>query len=119
MKLSFGFGTGTQEVSVPEQNLIGVLHANDVSVSCTGEAEVRRALTAPIGSPRLREIVKPGETVAIITSDITRPMPTLDAWPIWGSRPGVTPPHLGCADDQCFASVRNSARLCLRPAWMV
>ena len=76
MKLSFGFGTGTQEVSVPEQNLIGVLHANDVSVSCTGEAEVRRALAAPIGSPRLREIVKPGETVAIITSDITRPMPT-------------------------------------------
>ena len=42
----------------------------------TGEAEVRRALCAPIGKPRIKDIVKPGETIAIITSDVTRPMPT-------------------------------------------
>ena len=47
----------------------------------TGEAEVRRALEAPIGSPRLRELVHPGETVAIVTSDITRPMPTYKVMP--------------------------------------
>ena len=76
MKLSFGFGAGTQTVEVPDHNFIGELHANDVAVSCTGEAEVRRALAAPIGSPRLRDIVRPGETVAIVTSDVTRPMPT-------------------------------------------
>lgn len=81
MRLEFGFGTGTQAVEVPEQNLIGVLHANDVPVGLTGEAEVRRALSAPIGSPRLRDIVHPGETVAIITSDVTRPMPTCKVMP--------------------------------------
>lgn len=81
MRLEFGFGTGTQAVEVPKQNLIGVLHANDVPVGLTGEAEVRRALSAPIGSPRLRDIVHPGETVAIITSDITRPMPTYKVMP--------------------------------------
>ncbi|MBR3037625.1 MAG: DUF2088 domain-containing protein, partial [Clostridia bacterium] len=52
MKLRFGFGTGFQEVEVPEQNLIGELHANEVPVGLTGEAEVRRALENPIGSPR-------------------------------------------------------------------
>ena len=81
MKLRFGFGTGFQEVEVPEQNLIGELHANEVPVGLVGEAEVRRALADPIGSPRLKEIVHPGETVAIVTSDITRPMPTYKVMP--------------------------------------
>jgi len=81
MKLSFGFGTGTQEVEVPEKNLLGVLHANEVELGLTGEAEVRRALAEPVGSPRLREIVKPGEKIAIVTSDITRPMPTYRVMP--------------------------------------
>ena len=35
----------------------------------------------PIGSPRLKDIVKPGEKIAIITSDITRPMPTYKVMP--------------------------------------
>ncbi len=81
MKLSFGFGTGTQEVEVPDRNLMAVLHANEVELELTGEAEVRRALAEPIGSPRLGEIVRPGERVAIITSDITRPMPTYKVMP--------------------------------------
>ncbi len=81
MKLSFGFGAGTQEAEVPEKNLQGVLHANEVELDFIGEAEVRRALEEPIGSPRLREIVKPGEKIAVITSDITRPMPTYRVMP--------------------------------------
>lgn len=81
MKLSFGFGTGTQEAEVPEKNLLGVLHANEVELGLTGEAEVRRALETPIGSPRLRETVRPGEKIAVITSDITRPMPTAKVMP--------------------------------------
>ena len=81
MRLSFGFGAGIQEAEVPEKNLLGVLHANEVKLDLTGEAEVRRALEEPIGSPRLREIVKPGEKIAVVTSDITRPMPTYKVMP--------------------------------------
>ena len=81
MKLSFGFGAGTQEAEVPEKNLLGVLHANEVELGLTGEAEVRRALAEPISSPRLGEIVRPGEKIAIVTSDITRPMPTYKVMP--------------------------------------
>ena len=33
------------------------------------------------GAPRLRDTVRPGETIAIVTSDITRPMPTAKVMP--------------------------------------
>jgi nickel-dependent lactate racemase len=42
---------------------------------------LRHALNHPIDSPRLRELVKPGEKIAIITSDITRPMPSKKVLP--------------------------------------
>lgn len=81
MHLSFGFGASTQEVEAPDKNVMGVLHANPVPVGLTGEDEVRRALREPIGTPPLRDIVKPGEKIAIVTSDITRPMPTFKVMP--------------------------------------
>jgi len=43
-------------------------------VSDVGKA-VEEAMKHPIESPRLREIVKPGQTVAIIVTDITRKLP--------------------------------------------
>ena len=83
MKIDFGFGTGTQTVEVPDKNLVGILMANDVPRGLRNEEEVKQALENPIGSPRLREIVKPGEKIAVITSDITRPCPT------WRMMPGL------------------------------
>lgn len=76
MRIQLGFGAGFQEVDIPESNLQGILHANKVDDSLVGEDEVRRALNFPIGTPRLNEIVHSGERIAIVTSDITRPMPT-------------------------------------------
>lgn len=76
MKLTFGIGNREQSVQVPAENVLGELMANQVTLGLTGEEEVRRALREPIGSPRLKDIVKPGERIAVITSDITRPMPT-------------------------------------------
>lgn len=81
MKLEFGFGTGVQVVEVPDENLMGVLMSNDVPRELTNEAEVVRALENPIGAPRLKDIVKPGEKIAVITSDITRPCPTYRIMP--------------------------------------
>ncbi len=76
MRFRLGFGTSFQEVDVPEKNLLAVLGENAFPAGLTGEEEVRRALSAPIGSRPLREIVSPGERVAIVTSDVTRPCPT-------------------------------------------
>lgn len=81
MKLEFGFGKGIQTVELPEDNLMGVLKANTVEYDLTGEDEVERALAEPIGAPKLEEVVKPGEKIAIVTSDITRPCPTWQIMP--------------------------------------
>ena len=76
MNIDLGFGSGVQSVTLPDKNVLAVLEANPVAYRLTGTDEVRRALKSPIGAPPLREIVRPGETVAIVTSDITRLCPT-------------------------------------------
>ena len=75
-ELEFKIGTRSQRVAVPEEALLGVLEPNEIAAPVTGEAAVRQALASPIGTPRLRDLVRPGEKIAIVTSDITRPMPT-------------------------------------------
>lgn len=81
MKLSFGFGNGVQEVELPEENLIAVLTANEMEHERRGEEAVRYALAHPIGKGLLRDEVHAGEKIAIITSDISRPLPSYDVVP--------------------------------------
>ena len=81
MQMELGFGAGVQSLNIPDQNLLGILTPNPVEKGLTGADEVLRALQNPIGTPPLKEIVKPGEKIAIITSDITRPMPTYKVMP--------------------------------------
>jgi nickel-dependent lactate racemase len=82
MKLEFGYGNGTQIVELPEKNVLGVLEPNVVDVNLTGEDELRRALLSPVQSERLKDIVHPGEKIVVVTSDITRPMPTYKVMPL-------------------------------------
>ena len=82
MEFELRFGVGMQKLSVPDENLICVLLPNAIPPGLIGEEEAARAMANPIGSPRLREIVRPGETVAIVTSDITRPMPSYTILPL-------------------------------------
>ncbi|HWR23145.1 MAG TPA: nickel-dependent lactate racemase [Feifaniaceae bacterium] len=81
MEIELGFGDGTQKLTVPDKNLLGILMPNAVEQGLTGGDEVKRALREPIGSPRLGDIVKPGEKIAVVSSDITRPMPTHKVMP--------------------------------------
>ncbi len=76
MDIELGYGKGKVKVNVPDKNLITVLAPNEVKAELTGAEEVKRAIENPIGSGRLKDIVKKGEKVCIITSDITRPMPS-------------------------------------------
>lgn len=82
MEIEIGYGMGTQKLVVPDGNLLGILTPNDIPCGLKGAEEVAYALANPIGTPRLRKIVKPGEKIAIITSDITRPMPTYTVMPL-------------------------------------
>jgi len=81
MNIELGFGNGLQMLEVPDANVSEILVPNEIGTSLSAEEAVRRALENPIGSPRLRDIVKPGEKIAIVTSDITRPLPTYAVMP--------------------------------------
>ena len=82
MKAEFGFGSGTQTVEIPARNFAGTLLAKRQDVKPRGEAALRQALAQPLGAPRLRELLRPGERIAIITSDITRPCPSARMLPL-------------------------------------
>lgn len=76
VRLAFGFGKGVQTVTMPERNLLGVLMANEMEHPLRGEAAVRAALQMPIGAGKLREMARPGQKIAIVVSDISRPVPS-------------------------------------------
>ena len=81
MRLDFGYGTGVQTVELPEENLLGVLAAKEIRHGLGGEEAVRYALAHPIGAKPLRESVAPGKKIAIIASDISRPVPSYEILP--------------------------------------
>jgi len=72
LNLSLKYGEETVPVSVPEENLIAVLQGNSFPPIEDIPAAVRAAMANPIGSPRLDEIITPGEKVALLVSDMTR-----------------------------------------------
>ena len=72
-KYSFRYGDGTVDFEYPQEDVIKVLEPNKVEIPNKGEEEIiREAIENPIGSPKLEEIVKAGETVCIVVPDVTR-----------------------------------------------
>ena len=81
MELHFGYGTGEQIVTVPDERLLGVLTANRREHARTGAEAVRFALDHPIGAPHLRTLVRPNQKIAIVASDMSRPVPSYEILP--------------------------------------
>ena len=76
MKVSVAIDDRQEHVEIKDELLLGVLEQNEVSVDVRGTEAVAKALQNPIGTGKLKTLVKPGEKVAIVTSDITRPLPS-------------------------------------------
>ena len=76
MKLDFGYGNTIQSVEVPDGNLIAELMSNPIDHKRTGVSAVDYALQNPIGAKRLSENDLSIKKIAIITSDISRPLPS-------------------------------------------
>ena len=81
MVLEFGYGNGFQSVDIPEKNLQAVLVSNQMQHERRGREAVEYALKHPIVSEPLHRIAKPGQKAVIVTSDISRPMPSSDVLP--------------------------------------
>ena len=81
MKLEFGYGNGIQTAEVPDSCVQAVLLSNEMAHERRGAEAVRYSLEHPVESPRLKDIAKPGEKIVIVTSDISRPLPSFDVLP--------------------------------------
>ena len=76
MDIELGYGEGATLVRVPEKNLLAVLMPKSTGGTERERDPVEQALGSPIGSLPLCDIVHKGQKVAVVTSDITRPMPS-------------------------------------------
>lgn len=74
MEKTFTFGLGDQQVqvSIPEAQILQVIEGQAAQPVADVDAAVKEALRNPIDSPPLREVVKAGDKVAVIVSDVTR-----------------------------------------------
>ena len=81
MKLEFGYGNTTQTVVLPDENVMGVLVSNEMTHARGGAEAVKYALENPIGAAKLEQLAKPGQKIVIVTSDISRPLPSYDVVP--------------------------------------
>ncbi len=86
MRVSIPYGDGALDAVLPDDLQVDVIGpgcglgedvAPPIAPSAADEqAEIRRALAEPIGSPRLSELAAAAGKAAIVVSDITRPCPS-------------------------------------------
>jgi nickel-dependent lactate racemase len=74
MRLRLDYGTDGLEVDVPDERTT-VIEPVFRSAAANPHDAFVRALRAPLGKPRLSEIVRPGQKIAISVCDITRAQP--------------------------------------------
>lgn len=82
MKHEVRFGKGVLEFELSANNYIGTLMPNEYVPGVDEQAILEDAFMNPIGSDLLGDIVNAGDTVAIVTSDISRPMPSYKVLPL-------------------------------------
>lgn len=81
MKIPFNFDKKEIVLDIPNRNLLATLEANAIKIEKSEAELVSDSINKPIASDRLKDIVKKGEKIVIITSDITRPMPSAKVIP--------------------------------------
>ncbi len=76
MRYSIGIDKRCEEFIIPDELSVDVMHAKEVSASGDEREILSNSIAHPIGSPRLEELVDGDMTICIMTSDVTRPVPT-------------------------------------------
>lgn len=71
-RFELGLGKKTVSLTLPDEKISKVIEGKPYQAITDIAAAARQALRNPIGAPPLREVVKAGEKVVLIASDITR-----------------------------------------------
>jgi len=61
---------------IPARNLLGTIEPKEKPGVSDSLGEIKRALQEPLGTPSISQIAKPGDKVAIVVDDVTRPAPS-------------------------------------------
>jgi lactate racemase len=72
MKLEIPYGHSRRPLALPARLACDTIAHNHGVPLRDPVSAIRNSLRQPIGSPSLRDIVKPGESVAVVVNDITR-----------------------------------------------
>ena len=75
MEITLAYGREGLRVTLPDDALVTVIEPQYVPGLADEQAALQEALRAPLGAPALPDLVGPEETVAVVFSDLTRPMP--------------------------------------------
>jgi len=76
MHIELPYGKGTLPLDVPDKNLLDVVVPKEFIQPRQPDFMIKEALHNPLGTDRLSTLVSPGDTVAIVIDDYTRPCPT-------------------------------------------
>lgn len=80
MRVGLKYGTTGLQVTLPDQAT--VIYPREMDGLPDEPAALRAALAEPVGTPPLLDAVRPTDQVAIVFSDITRPMPSKRVLPV-------------------------------------
>ncbi|MDF1513882.1 MAG: nickel-dependent lactate racemase [Anaerolineae bacterium] len=82
MRIKLAYGHEGLWVDIPDDVHVDVIEPQYVPGLLDESAAVRQALQKPIGTPPLQQTIKVSDTVAVVFSDITRPMPNDRVLPV-------------------------------------
>jgi lactate racemase len=82
MELKLAYGREGLPITLPDEAAVTVISPRYVSGLADEAAALRSALEHPLGSAGLKQLVRPTDTVAVVFSDITRPMPNDRVLPV-------------------------------------
>lgn len=80
--LKFPYGDTLLEVNISDDDLGEVVFPINVKPARDVDALIQNAIYHPIGSPLLKELVKPGQKIAVIVDDYTRMTPIYQFLPL-------------------------------------
>lgn len=75
MRLKLAYGREGLWIELPEDAPVTVIEPQFVPGLPDERAAITAALRSPVGTSPLRQLVRPDDTVAVVFSDLTRPMP--------------------------------------------
>lgn len=81
-KYQLPYGNGFQEVTLPEEKVLYDIHGNKADVLEDITAATLAAVRCPIASQPLQKVVRKGDKVAVIVSDVTRLVRTAEFLPV-------------------------------------